>query len=143
MSANRRMSAKLCMTFGLVLLGLIALAINGGASAADFESGYAPYPNAAPNYDRPIERERFYSPAPSVDRRYDVVDERCRTYHERRVDPYGREIVHRIRVCDEGPVNAMPNRAYGPAPYESQPRAYYERSRYRAYPRPPVEVDDY
>lgn len=142
MSPNKRMRAKLYMTFGLALLGLTALAVDNSASAADFD-GYAPYPNATPDYGRTIERERIYSQAPLVDRRYEVVDQRCRTYFERRVDPYGREIVHRIRECDEGPADRLPNRTFGPASHEYPPRPYYERSRYRAYPRPSMEVDDY
>jgi hypothetical protein len=136
------MRAKLYNTFGLALIGLAALAMSSSARAADLESGYAPYP-LAPDYGRTIERERIYSSPAPIDRRYEVVDERCRIYHQRRVDPYGREVVHRVRVCDEGPVNATPNRSFGSAPYDYPPRAYYERSRYRGYPLPPAEVDDY
>lgn len=62
----------------------------------------------------------------------------CRILHERRVDPYGRETIHRIRMCDEGPVYS-PNRTvtppdYGPRYYEPSSSDYYE------YPRPPTSI---
>jgi hypothetical protein len=83
-----------------------------------------------------------YPPPPD----YGPVYERggpCRVVIDRRVDPYGREIVHRMRVCDEGPVypsvvGPVPPPEYGyPAPryYEPQP------SGYDLYPpRPPAPI---
>src|SRR5215475_5388236 len=51
----------------------------------------------------------------------------CQIALERRIDPYGRETVHRIRVCDEGPVYpgysaptwsaVPPEYGYGRPPY--------------------------
>jgi hypothetical protein len=62
---------------------------------------------------------------------------------DRRIDPYGREIVHRVRVCDEGapypPVEApvvAPGYGYPPPRYyEPQPSGYYGYP-----PRPPAPV---
>ena len=67
--------------FGLALAGL-AISSTTKAIANDFDApAYRPYPNGT------------------------VEDgEICRIFHERRVDPYGRVTVHRIRMCDEGPV---------------------------------------
>ena len=126
----------------LVLTAGLPLAAGGIASAGDFDApGYTPYTNRAPDYDRPGERERFYGTAPSPDGRYEAVERHCRTFHERRVDAYGREVMHRIRMCDEGPV--YPGRAVGPSEYGYPPRPYYERSGYQPYPRPPVAIGGY
>jgi hypothetical protein len=90
-----------------------------------------------------------YGPAPYPAPNYGPVYERggpCRIVLDRRVDPYGREIVHRMRVCDEGPVYpsaegpvVAPEYGY-PAPryYGPQPSGY---SGYYAYPpRPPAPI---
>jgi len=151
MTNTLQTNATLNMYFGLVLLGCSAITFSS-VRAADLDAGYGPYPNA--EYDRtiereriytapPVERERIYTPAPPIDRRYEAIEERCRIVFERRIDPYGREIVHRIRACDEGPVYSHPSRAYGPGPGGYQPEPYYERSRYRAYPRPPADVGEF
>jgi hypothetical protein len=67
----------------------------------------------------------------------------CHVVIDRRVDPYGREIAHRVRVCDEGPmypsvVGPMPSQEYGypePRYYEPQPSGYDVYA-----PRPPAPV---
>ncbi len=65
----------------------------------------------------------------------------CRIVFERRVDPYGREAVHRIRLCDEGPVYPGPGAApppdygYPPPPYVAPSPSGYD-----PYPRPPAPI---
>ena len=87
-----------------------------------------------------------YGPAPYPAPNYGPVYERggpCRIVLDRRVDPYGREIVHRMRVCDEGPVYPS---AEGPvvAPEYGYPAPRYygpQPSGYDAYPpRPPAPI---
>jgi len=120
-------------------LALAALTICGAAPAQAgdlagpvYGPGPAPYP--APNYGPVYERG-----GP------------CRIVLDRRVDPYGREVVHRMRVCDEGPVYppvAAPvyPSAVGPVvapPYGYPGPRYYEPqpSGYEGYPpRPPAPV---
>ena len=132
----RRAAIWLALTAGL------PLAAGGLASAGDFDVPvYTPYPNRAPEYDRLGERERFYGTVPPTDWRSEAVERHCRIFHERRVDAYGREVMHRMRMCDEGPV--YPGRAIGPAEYSYPPRPYYERSGYQPYLRPPVAIGGY
>jgi len=84
----------------------------------------------------------------------------CRFLLERRIDPYGREIVHRIRMCDDGPVypalsgTVVPEYGYPPPPryVEPVPSGYYggyppapryvepAPSGYYGYPRPPAPI---
>jgi hypothetical protein len=113
---------------------VLALAIGGlGASAmAPAQAGdlggpvYGPAPYPAPNYGPVYERG-----GP------------CRIVLDRRIDPYGREVVHRMRVCDEGPVYpsaegpvAGPEYGYpGPRYYGPQPSGYDPYA-----PRPPAPV---
>jgi hypothetical protein len=64
---------------------------------------------------------------PVIDRRVEVDDGGCRIIHRRRIDPYGREIVRRVRVCDEAVVEpyrrwAGPAPRYGYDPYYGAPR---------------------
>jgi hypothetical protein len=49
--------------------------------------------------------------------RAEVVEERevCRVFMKPRIDPDGREVLHRVRVCDEGAVEP-PRRAWVGAP---------------------------
>jgi hypothetical protein len=104
--------------FGLALAGL-AISSATTANAGDFDApAYSPYPYGA---------ER---------------DGNCRIFHERRVDPYGRETVHRIRMCDEGPVYPSLNGTAVPPDYGYKPRRYYEPSPsgYDSYPRPPAAI---
>ena len=87
-----------------------------------------------------------YGPAPYPAPNYGPVYERggpCRIVLDRRIDPYGREVVHRMRVCDEGPVYpsaegpvVAPEYGYrGPRYYGPQPSGYDPYP-----PRPPVPV---
>ena len=90
------------------MFGLTSLMTN--ANAGDlYAPDYAPYSNAASNYERPIDRERYYGAAPPpVYGRVEVGEGTCRVFHERRVGSYGRETIHRIRMCDEGPAYSSP-----------------------------------
>lgn len=121
-----------------VIIASMTLVAAGIASAGDLDP--PGYTHRSADYERMGEREHVYAPAP-LDRRYEVTERQCRTFHERRVDSYGREVIHRIRMCDEGPV--YPDRAIGPADYSYPPRPYYERSGYRPYPRPPAAIGEY
>jgi hypothetical protein len=100
------------------------------AKAADFEG----YPYGGPVYQSTLDNGPAYQPAPDNE----AV---CRILLERRVDPYGREVVHRIRMCDEGPVYGL-GRTAAPQDYRYDPRRYYyERSSSDYYsPRPPAPV---
>ena len=87
-----------------------------------------------------------YGPAPYEPPPYGVLPERdgpCRIVLERRIDPYGREAVHRIRMCDEGP--AYPAPGIAPPDYDSPPPGYFAPapSRYDPYPRPPAPIGGY
>ena len=66
-----------------------------------------------------------------------VAAEKCRTYVKRRIDEWGREVLRRVRVCEEA---VSPAPSYAPAPYAPAPApaGYY----YDGYgpPRPPVNV---
>lgn len=66
----------------------------------------------------------------------------CRILHERRVDPYGRETIHRIRMCDEGPVYPSPDWTAAPPEGGYGRRPYYQPSpsQYYGYPRPPAPI---
>ena len=102
--------------FGLALAGSVMSSLVS-AKAGDFAGpAYGAYP-----YGAQLERDGL-----------------CRVFHERRIDRYGRETIHRIRMCDEGPVYS-PNRTvtppdYGPRYYEPSSSDYYE------YPRPPTSI---
>ena len=87
-----------------------------------------------------------YGPAPYPAPHYGAVygdGAPCHIVLDRRIDPYGRQIVRRVRVCEEGPVypsmaGPLPPPAYGyPAPryYEPEPSGYYPYP-----PRPPAPV---
>ena len=87
-----------------------------------------------------------YAPAPYPAPTYGGMYERggpCRIVLDRRVDPYGREFVQRVRVCEQVPMAApvagpLPPPGYGyPAPryYEPQPSGFYGYP-----PRPPAPV---
>jgi hypothetical protein len=117
--------------FGLALAGLAMSSIDT-ADAGDLEGPvYGPYPR--------------YNAVPPGYRGAEVGDAVCRIVHERRIDVYGREIIHRIRICDEGPVYPSPYRTMVPPEYGYPPRPYYEpsRSRYYSYPRPPAPIEGY
>jgi hypothetical protein len=89
----------------------------------------------AGDIDRPV-----YSADPYSYRTQPEYNGPCRIFHERRIDGYGRETIHRIRMCDEGPVYS-PNWTAAPPP-DYGPRRYYEPSSsdYYTYPRPPAPI---
>ena len=113
------------VVLGLALAGLGMCAMTAAQAGDLGPPVYAPAPYPAPSYGA------GYGGGP------------CRIVLDRGVDPYGREIVRRVRVCDEGgmypPVEApvvAPRYGY-PTPryYEPQPSGYY------AYPpRPPALI---
>jgi hypothetical protein len=127
MSQTKRTTRR-GIVFALALGGLGAWATTP-AQAGDLggpEYGPAPYP--APNYGPVYERG-----GP------------CRIVLERRVDPYGREVVHRMRVCDEGPVYPS---AQGPVYPSAEgpvvaPEYGYPAPRYRYYDPQPSGYDPY
>jgi hypothetical protein len=130
MSRAMRRTAVRCGVFALALAAL-GLCASAPAQAGDLSGPvYGPAPYPAPNY----------GPGPVYEH-----GAPCRIVLERRVDPYGREVVHRMRVCDEGA--AYPS-AEGPAPEYGYPGPapaprYYEPrpSGYDPYPpRPPAPV---
>jgi len=121
-------------------LALLALLLGGpmAAQAADLEYGPGPYrtppPYAGP-YEPPADDagpgyDQRYGPTPPVMRERLGGDfERCRVFHRVRIDPYGREVLHRVRVCDEPAAMRAPGWAatQGPAPYGYGPRYYGPR----------------
>lgn len=140
MSRVLRTNATRQAAFGLVL-GLSSFMTN--AYAGDlYAPDYAPYPNGATNYERRLDRERYFGagPRPPVYGQVEFGEGVCRVFHERRVGPYGRETVHRIRMCDEGPAYSSPNAVVVPPEYEYRQRSNYERSGYDSYPRPPAPI---
>ena len=67
----------------------------------------------------------------------------CRIVLDRRVDPYGREVVHRRRVCDEGPVYPSAEGPVAAPEYGYTAPRYYgpQPSGYDPYPlRPPAPI---
>lgn len=118
MSQLRRTTVR-GVVLAMALGGLSAIA---PAQAGDLAAGpgYGPAPYPAPNYGPVYERG-----GP------------CRIVLDRRVDPYGREVVHRMRVCDEGPVYPS---AEGPV---GAPEYGYPAPRYRYYEPQPSGYDPY
>jgi hypothetical protein len=133
MSQTKRTTRR-GVVLALTLGGLAAWAITPAQAGDLAGAGYGPAPYPAPNYGPVYERG-----GP------------CRIVLDRRVDPYGREVVHRMRVCDEGPVYPSAEApvypsAEGPmvAPQYGYPAPRYfapQPSGYDAYPpRPPVPI---
>jgi hypothetical protein len=158
MSRVTRTTAARYAVRGLALAGF-AMCFLADAHAGDlYAPGYGTYPLAAPApvYERTFERERYFAAAPAFNGRVAIDNGPCRIVLKRRVDAWGRELVHRVRVCDEGPVYGAPNgpvygapngpvygAPYGPVVLPENgygPRRYYEPSGYYGYPRPPVAV---
>ncbi len=87
-----------------------------------------------------------YGPYPNGGAAYECAPGPCWIVLERRIDPYGREIVQRLRVCDEGPVYPPVNESAVPPEYGYPPRYYEPRyyepapSRYYGAPRPPAPI---
>jgi hypothetical protein len=127
-----RVSLLACRPLGLSGLGLVALlAAAPCAAAADIDYDEAPL---ARRYDPPpYYRGRVYD---------EPRAERCRIVHRRSVDGDGREVVRRIRECDEGVVAWRPAPRYREAPpiYEAPRRDYRD---YDAPPRPPRGLGPY
>ncbi|MEH3147078.1 MAG: hypothetical protein PGN34_17405 [Methylobacterium frigidaeris] len=80
--------ARLGAAAALLLAGL------GAAGAADFDGDGPPPP---PRFEG---RPDWRPPGPP---RFSGPPEGCRVFVKRRYDPYGDEIVRRVRVCDDGP----------------------------------------
>jgi hypothetical protein len=109
MSRVRRTRAARHAARGFALVGF-AVSLIADANAGDlYAPAYSPYPLA---YERTLERERYYAAAPLYGR-VAIGNGPCRIVLTRRFDAWGRELVHRIRVCDEGPVYGAPNGGYG------------------------------
>ena len=128
MLRGMRPAAVRSSAIGLALAGL-GICATTTANAGDLAPpvyGPAPYPAPPPNYGAVYE-----GGGP------------CHIVLDRRIDPYGREIVHRVRICEEGPLypsmaGPVPPPEYGyPAPryFEPQPSGYYPYP-----PRPPALV---
>lgn len=132
MSQAMRPTAIRAVVLGLALAGTVICATTAARAADVAPPVYGPAPYPAPNYGGMYEHG-----GP------------CRIVLDRRVDPYGREIVQRVRVCDEGgmyppeaplvaPGYGYPAPGYGyPAPryFEPQPSGYYPYP-----PRPPALI---
>ncbi len=103
-------------------LALLALLLGGPVTAhtADLYDGPGPYRTSTP-YAPPLER--------------------CRVFHQVRIDPYGREVLHRVRVCDERIVERAPGWAAGPPRYGYAPQ-YYDAPRPARNVGPEPEFDD-
>lgn len=116
MSQVMRTTAVRHTVLGLVLSCLATSSI-AAANAGDFDGPG----NNRYQYGAPIERDGI-----------------CRIFHERRIDQYGHETIHRIRMCDEGPVYQSPSWTAAPQEYgyRSPPayRGYYD------YPRPRAPI---
>jgi hypothetical protein len=123
MSRGISLTAVRSIVFGLALAGAGICATANAGDLGPPVYGPAPYP--APNYGAV-----YGGGGP------------CRVVLERHVDPYGRGIVRRVRVCEEEPMypsvaGPVPPEYGYPAPryYQPQPSGYY------AYPpRPPAPV---
>jgi hypothetical protein len=126
----------LCVSFlspralGLCGLGLlVSLGSAPSALAADIE--YDEPPSVTRRYDPPaLYRGRIYEEPPIVRRQ---VERDCRIVHRRGFDEYGREIVRRVRECDEGVVAWRRGGADRGSRYDEAPRVYDS-------PRPPRDV---
>lgn len=118
------------LSIRLALLAAVAALAGGAAQAADLGE-YGPPPYARPYGPGFRDEGRFAPPPPLPDRRAYEAAPPCRVVLRPRFDAYGREIVHRIRICDEGVVGpahggwAPPPRRFegGPGP---QPRPRFE-----------------
>ena len=125
MSRVMRTTAVRHPVLGLALVGL-AMSSIATANAGDFDRPvYGPYSG--------------YNAVPPVYRRAEVGDAICRILHERRIDPYGRETIHRIRMCDEGPID-RPGWTVAPQEYGYGPPPAYPGRAYYGYPRPPAPI---
>jgi hypothetical protein len=149
---NVSRTAELRLVIGAALAAIFNLA--GVAQAGDLYLPNGPYPQppvvyrepgypappvvyGEPSYPPPppaVYGEPRYAPPPVIDRRVVVDNGACRIVHRRHVDPYGREVVRRVRVCGEGYVEARPRWAERAPPYGYEP--------YYGAPRPPRAVPE-
>jgi hypothetical protein len=120
MSQATRTTGARYTIFILALAGAAICSVSGANGGDLGAPGYGPYP-----YGTLIEGGGI-----------------CRTLHERRVDVYGRETVHRIRICDEGPVYSGPDWSVAPQEYVYPQRRFYEPapSQFYSYPRSPAPI---
>lgn len=112
--------AVLGLALGLPLAGLTICSI---AKAGDLAPP-PPYPPAP------------YGVAPYLPDR----EGPCHVVFERRLDPYGRETVHRMRLCDEGPAYPAPGVALPPPDEGYPPPPYFAPSPSEYAPRPPAPI---
>ncbi|MEA2934447.1 MAG: hypothetical protein QOD74_1093 [Variibacter sp.] len=113
------------ITGALLLSGFVPFQ---GAQAADiyaeppppYAGGYVAPPPAAVYVPAPPPPAVYARPA------YPPPDGPCRIREKRYVDPYGREVIRRFRICDEGIVER----------YVERPRYFEER----IAPRPPTDI---
>jgi hypothetical protein len=126
-----------------VCAGVFALAMgwSGVAPAADIDEYYhAPIPRMVqepyPVYPAPRYSSLPRPPAP-------IEGEDCRVIHQRQVDSYGRPVIRRLRVCDEGVVERYSERGPYPRPGQDGPR--YNGPRYDGpgYDDPGYDGPDY
>ena len=113
--------------FGVALAGAL-LSLAGSAQASDLDQPYGRYGPSRGYYEPPVPRgpvygEPRYAP-PAVQRRVEVDEGACRVFHRRGIDPYGREVVRRVRVCDEGVVETSPRWAARSPRYGYEPQIY-------------------
>jgi hypothetical protein len=96
-------------------------------------------PVLAADVDEPPPPPRFDSRPGWVPPRVVRPAETCWVFVKRRIDPYGEEVVRRVRVCDEGPVLDGPPRWRGPgwgADEDGPPRPRF------GPPRPPADIPE-
>jgi hypothetical protein len=130
--------------FAVAALALTA-ASGGGMGVAQAADFYDPPEIRRPPVTQYEEyQERYARPRyapPIVEQRVDVPAA-CRVVHKRHIDPYGREVVRQVRVCEEGgpPPPPPPRWAYrAPPTYGYGYGRGYEPDPYDA-PRPPRAI---
>lgn len=117
-------------------LAVLAFLLGGPmtAHAADLYEGPGPY-RSPPPYADPYEPEGGpYAPPPAMRERFGGYSEPCRVFHRVRIDPYGREVLRRVRVCDE------PVMARGPGWAAAAPPSYGYGAHFYGMPRPPRAI---
>jgi hypothetical protein len=114
---------------GLAGVALTAALLNlaGPAQASDLYQPYGTYEPRGPYGPPPVVYGEPRYPPPVIERRVEIDNGACRIVHRRYIDPYGREVVRRVRICEEGVVEAYPRWAargprYGYEPYYDAPR---------------------
>jgi hypothetical protein len=121
-------------------LAVLALLLGGPmtAHAADLYEGPAPYrtppPYAGPYEpaDEAVPDDERYAPPPVMRERLGADFGPCRVFQRVGVDPYGREVLRRVRVCDEPVAVRAPGWAAA-----APPPPYGYGARFYGMPRPP------